>query len=452
MDGHDVAAVSAAIEAAKGEAARPTLICCKTVIGQGAPTKAGTHDCHGAPLGAAEIAAARERMGWPHAPFEIPVDVAAAWDARVRGRRAESEWEELMTAYRRRHPELAVELERRLRGDLPSGFEPASAALVSEGAARGETIASRKASQNAIQSFSALLPELVGGSADLAPSNLTQWKGCRAVTATEHGNYLHYGVREFGMAAILNGLVLHGGVRPFAGTFLMFSEYARNALRMAALMKIAPIYVFTHDSIGLGEDGPTHQPVEQTGTLRMIPNFDLWRPCDAVETMVAWQQAVLSRDHPTALVLSRQNLPHQPRDAGGLADMARGGYVLRRERSSLRVVLIGTGSEVTLACEAAEQLEALGHGVRVVSMPSVFAFDRQTRDYIDAVLPVGVPRVAVEAGHPEGWYRFVGLEGAVVGIQTFGESAPAPELYEHFGITASAVKDAALAVIAPSTC
>ncbi len=451
VDGHDVAAVSAAITAAKGEAARPTLICCKTVIGQGAPTKAGTHDCHGAPLGAAEIAAARERMGWPHGPFEIPADVAAAWDARVHGRRAESEWEELMTAYRRRHPELAVELERRLSGSLPTGFQEASAALVNEVAARGETIASRKASQNAIQSFSALLPELLGGSADLAPSNLTQWAGCRAFApnpnAIDGGNYLHYGVREFGMAAILNGLVLHGGVRPFAGTFLMFSEYARNALRMAALMKIAPIYVFTHDSIGLGEDGPTHQPVEQTGTLRMIPNFDLWRPCDAVETMVAWQQAVLSRDHPTALVLSRQNLPHQPRDAGALANIARGGYVLRRERSNLRVVLIGTGSEVSLACDAAEQLEALGHGVRVVSMPSVFAFDRQPRDYIDAVLPMGVRRVAVEAGHTEGWYRFVGLEGAVVGITTFGESAPAPALYEHFGITASAVREAALAVI-----
>ncbi len=444
VDGHDAAVVSAAIEAAKADTQRPTLICCKTVIGQGAPTKAGTHECHGSPLGHAEIAATRAALCWPHAPFEIPPDVSSAWSANTLGQRAEAAWVETMVAYRRAHPALAAELSRRLSGKLPPAFVAGLQAQLEAVAAKVETIATRKASQNTIQLLSAELPELVGGSADLAPSNLTQWKGCRALTRGDGGNYLHYGVREFGMAAILNGLVLHGGVRPFAGTFLMFSEYARNALRMAALMKIAPIYVFTHDSIGLGEDGPTHQPVEQTGTLRMIPNFDLWRPCDAVETLVAWQQALLSCDHPTALVLSRQNLKHQPRDAEALSSVARGGYMLRREGTALRAVLIATGSEVSLAVAAADALEAQGHGVRVVSMPSVFAFDAQPAAYRAAVLPPGVPRVAVEAGHPEGWYRFVGLEGRVVGISTFGESAPAPELFKHFGITAERVSAAVL--------
>ncbi|HEY9106271.1 MAG TPA: transketolase [Roseateles sp.] len=443
VDGHDFAAIDAALRTATEEdAGKPTLICAKTTIGKGSPNKAGGHDVHGAPLSAAEVAAVREALNWPHAPFVVPDDARAPLDARERGAAAQREWEALLAA----HPR-AAEFTRRVRGELPPGFDEQAAAQLAATAAKAETIASRKASQNSINLLAPGMPELLGGSADLAPSNLTQWTGCRSVEkAQAGGNYLHYGVREFAMVAIQTGIALHDGYRPFGGTFLMFSEYARNAIRMAALMRTNTIYVFTHDSIGLGEDGPTHQPVEQVATLRLVPNLDLWRPGDAVETLVAWQSAVRHRKTPTALVLSRQNLPHQTRDEATLAAIQRGGYVLVREAadSPLQLVLIATGSELDLAVQARKLLAAQGVNARVVSLPSCFTFEQQDAAWRASVLPAGVPRVAVEAGVTSPWRQYVGLEGAVVGIDTFGESAPAPALYAHFGITVQAVVDAGL--------
>ncbi len=442
VDGHDPAAIDTALRTATASTDRPVLICARTQIGRGSPNKAGGHDVHGAPLGAAEVQAVREALAWPHAPFVVPEGARRALDARERGAAAQREWEAALA----RHPR-AAELRRRLRGELPTDFDDRAAALLAAAAQRGETIASRKASQNSLTALAGLLPELLGGSADLAPSNLTQWKGCRPVTkAAGGGNYLHYGVREFAMVAIQTGLTLHGGLRPFAGTFLMFSEYARNAIRMAALMRINPIYVFTHDSIGLGEDGPTHQPVEQIATLRLVPNLDVWRPGDAVETEVAWQTAVRHLHTPTCLILSRQNLAHQARNADTLAAIEKGGYVLVKEAPDkpLQLVLIATGSELALAVEAQKTLANRDVNARVVSMPSCFTFEQQDAAWRRAVLPPAVPRVAVEAGVTPGWRQYVGLEGAVVGIDSFGESAPAAALAQHFGITTSAVVDAAL--------
>ena len=439
VDGHDHAALGAAIDAARVDDGRPTLVCCKTVIGKGAPHKQGSHESHGAPLGADEVAAARAALGWPHAPFEIPAEIYAAWDGRERGAALERDWEASFAGYRAAHPQLAAEFLRRRAGALPAGFAPQLAEALAVLDAKAETIATRKASQNAIGVMAAQLPELVGGSADLASSNLTLWPGARAVSAAGGGNYIYYGVREFGMAAIINGLTLYGGLRPFGGTFLMFSEYARNALRMAALMRINPIFVFTHDSIGLGEDGPTHQPVEQTATLRMIPNMDVWRPADTAEALVAWQVAIEHRNTPSCLVFCRQNLPYLPKDARQLADIRRGAYVLAAEAGTLAAVLIATGSEVELALRARDALALEGIHVRLVSMPSPYNFDRQDAAYRAAVLPERVPRVAVEAGLSDYWRKYVGLRGAVVGIDTFGESGPAAALYRHFGLTVEAV-------------
>ncbi|MBV8604863.1 MAG: transketolase [Pelomonas sp.] len=447
VDGHDFASIDAALRLAEDDAGRPTLICLRTEIGHGAPTKAGHHEVHGAPLGAAEVAALREKLDWPYAPFVVPDAARVVLDARERGAAAQAQWQALFERYRAADPARAAEFERRVSGELPHGFDAACAEMLAATVARAETIASRKASQNSIALLAAQLPELVGGSADLAPSNLTQWPGHRPVArAAAGGNYLHYGVREFGMAAIQSGLRLHGGHRPFAGTFLMFSEYARNAIRMAALMRVNAVYVFTHDSIGLGEDGPTHQPVEQLASLRLVPNLDVWRPGDAVETLVAWQTAIRHRDTPTCLVLSRQNLAHQARDAATLAAIERGGYVLVREAAdrALQLVLIATGSELALAVDAQRQLAAQGVNARVVSMPSCFVFEQQSPVWRQEVLPPGVPRVAVEAGVTAGWRQYVGLEGKVVGIDTFGESAPAGALAKHFGITTDAVVAAAL--------
>jgi transketolase len=444
VDGHDAAAIDAAIRAAKADTARPTLICCRTVIGLGSPNKAGGHDVHGAPLGAAEIEAARAHIGWTHAPFEIPADVYAAWDGRPAGKKAEEEWSARFTAYSAEHPELAAEFTRRMRGALPEDFEQVVADTIAKFDGKAENIASRKASQNCIEALAPALPELLGGSADLAGSNLTLWSGSKGISPKNPGgNYIYYGVREFGMAAIANGIALHGGFIPYTATFLMFSEYARNALRMAALMKVRQVFVFTHDSIGLGEDGPTHQPVEQTATLRLMPNMDVWRPCDTVESAVAWASAIKRADGPTSMMFSRQNLPHVPRDAATTAAIARGGYVLSDAAGKVEAVLIATGSEVSLALAAQKTLEAEGITVRVVSMPSTSVFDRQDAAWRETVLPRGVPRVAVEAGVTDLWRKYVGLEGAVVGLDHFGESAPAGELYKAFGITADAVAQAA---------
>ncbi|MDR0440449.1 MAG: transketolase [Candidatus Accumulibacter sp.] len=450
VDGHDVEAVDRAIAAARAQNARPTLICCKTVIGKGSPNKAGTHDVHGAPLGKDEIAATREALGVSGGAFEVAPEARAAWDARALGAKRQAEWNERFAAYRRTHPELAAEFTRRLNKELRADYAARSAEALQAIAAKGETLATRKASQNAIAALAPLAPEFLGGSADLAPSNLTQWKGCREVlsaTIDQGGNSIHYGVREFGMAAIMSGALLHGGFRPFGGTFLMFSEYARNAIRMAALMRINPIYVFTHDSIGVGEDGPTHQPVEQTATLRMVPNLDVWRPCDAVETFVAWQIALEHRETPTALILTRQNLAHQARNGEGIAAIRKGGYVLRDCAGTPKAVIIATGSEVAPAVAAQEALAEKGIPARVVSMPSPFLFDQQEAAYRDAVLPRGIPRVAVEAGVTGYWRQYVGLEGAVVGIDRFGESGPAAQVFEFLGITAAKVVEAVEGVI-----
>jgi len=443
VDGHDADAIDAAIREARSVNDKPTLICTKTVIGFGAPNLCGTHDCHGAALGDAEVKATRENIGWNHEPFVIPDEVYAGWDASEKGAKAEAEWNETFAAYEKAFPAEAAELKRRLNGELPADFNEKMDALIKEIDAKGESVASRKASQAVITGLADMLPELVGGSADLAPSNLTTWKGCTALTATESdANYIHYGVREFGMSAIMNGMVLHGGLLPYAGTFLMFSEYARNALRMAGLMKIGSIFVYTHDSIGLGEDGPTHQPVEQIATMRLIPRMQTWRPCDAVETAVAWKQAVVRRDAPTSLVFSRQGLPHQTRDAEQIANIEKGGYILKDCDGTPDLILIATGSEVGLAMDAAEKLS--DKKVRVVSMPCVEAFAEQDDAYRESVLPSSVTkRMAIEAGVTQGWYKYVGCEGKVFGLDTFGESAPAGDLFEYFGFTADHVAEEA---------
>jgi len=448
VDGHDAEAIARALHEARSVNDRPTLICAKTIIGFGAPNLAGSHDCHGAPLGEAEIAAARENLGWPHAPFEVPEAVSRGWDARERGATAEAEWNQRFAAYRAAHPELAAELERRLAGELPADWTTYSAEQIAAVDADTPKVATRKASQQALERFGPQLPEFFGGSADLTGSNLTAWSGSRPLGPNARdGNYLSFGVREFGMAAIANGLALHGGFLPYIGTFLVFSDYARNAIRMAALMRQRVIHVLTHDSIGLGEDGPTHQPIEHVASLRLIPNVDVWRPCDAVETVVAWQQSIERADGPSCLALTRQGLPHQPRNAEQLADISRGGYVLRDCAGTPEVILIATGSEVALAQAAADRLD--GRRVRVVSMPCCERFEAQDAAYRESVLPAAVSaRVAVEAGVTPAWYRYVGTAGAVVGIDRFGASAPAGELFEHFGFTAEKVAAAAERVLA----
>ncbi|MCW1246376.1 transketolase [Pseudomonas sp. SAICEU22] len=436
VDGHDPEEIKTAIETAR-KSAQPTLICCKTTIGFGSPNKQGKEDCHGAPLGAEEIALTRAALKWNHGPFEIPADIYAEWDAKEKGRAAEAEWDQRFAAYSAEFPELANELVRRLSGELPADFAEKASAYIAEVAAKGETIASRKASQNTLNAFGPLLPELLGGSADLAGSNLTLWKGCKGVTAEDaSGNYMYYGVREFGMSAIMNGVALHGGLVPYGATFLMFMEYARNAVRMSALMKKRILYVFTHDSIGLGEDGPTHQPIEQLASLRCTPNLDTWRPCDAVESAVAWKYAIERNDGPSALIFSRQNLQHQSRDADQIGDISRGGYVLKDCIGEPELILIATGSEVGLAVQAYDKLTEQGRNVRVVSMPCTSVFDAQDAGYKQAVLPLQVSaRIAIEAAHADYWYKYVGLEGRVIGMTTYGESAPAPALFEEFGFT-----------------
>ncbi|PAR30994.1 transketolase [Vibrio metoecus] len=437
VDGHDADAINAAIEAAKAETSRPTLICTKTIIGFGSPNKAGSHDCHGAPLGNDEIKAAREFLGWEYAPFEIPADIYAAWDAKQAGASKEAAWDEKFAAYAKAYPAEAAEYKRRVAGELPANWEAATSAIIAELQANPANIASRKASQNALEAFGKLLPEFMGGSADLAPSNLTMWSGSQSLTAEDFsGNYIHYGVREFGMTAIINGIALHGGFVPYGATFLMFMEYARNAMRMAALMKVQNIQVYTHDSIGLGEDGPTHQPVEQIASLRMTPNMSTWRPCDQVESAVAWKLAIERKDAPSALIFSRQNLAQQPRSAEQVANIAKGGYILKDCAGQPELILIATGSEVELAVAAYEQLSAEGKAVRVVSMPSTDAFDKQDVAYREAVLPAAVTkRIAIEAGIADFWYKYVGFGGRIIGMTSFGESAPAGELFKLFGFT-----------------
>ncbi|UXL38911.1 transketolase [Pseudomonas fragi] len=436
VDGHDPDEIKTAIETAR-KSDQPTLICCKTTIGFGSPNKQGKEDCHGAPLGNDEIALTRKALNWDHGPFEIPADIYAEWDAKQAGAAAESEWDKRFAAYAAEFPELAGELSRRLSGKLPADFDAKATAYINEVAAKGETIASRKASQNALNAFGPLLPELLGGSADLAGSNLTIWKGCKGVSAEDaSGNYVYYGVREFGMSAIMNGVALHGGLVPYGATFLMFMEYARNAIRMSALMKQRVIYVFTHDSIGLGEDGPTHQPIEQLTSLRTTPNLDTWRPADAVESAAAWKFALQRNDGPSALIFSRQNLNHQTRDAGQIADINRGGYVLKDCAGEPELILISAGSEVGLAVQAWEKLTEQGRKVRVVSMPCTSVYEAQDAGYKQSVLPLQVSaRIAIEASHADYWYKYVGLEGRVIGMTTYGESAPAPALFEEFGFT-----------------
>ena len=442
VDGHDPGAVDAAIAAAHADPDRPSLLCCRTTIGWGAPTKAGTAATHGGPLGADEVAGAREAMGWSHPPFVVPDDIRAGWDGRERGARLEAEWRERMEACRVDWPELGAELERRLSGALPADWESTSEAAIADIAREGAVAATRKASQIALEHFGPHLPELVGGSADLTDSNLTEWSGSRPIARdAPDGNYIYYGVREFAMCAIANGMALHGGVLPYAGTFLVFSDYARNAIRMAALMELRGVFVLTHDSIGLGEDGPTHQAVEHAPSLRLVPNLSVWRPCDTVETAAAWRYAIEREDGPVCLLLSRQGVPHQERAAEQIEAIRCGGYVLvpEPEGRAPDAVIIATGSEVGLAAEAAAALAGDGHAVRVVSMPSTDVFDAQDEAYRDEVLPPGVLRVAVEASHPDGWRKYVGLEGLCIGVATFGESAPAADVYRHFGLTAEAV-------------
>jgi transketolase len=439
VDGHDPVALNAAIETAKAVTDKPSLICCKTVIGLGAPNKQGTHDVHGAPLGDAEIAAARATMGWPHAPFEIPAEVYAGWDAKAKGAELEASWQKKFDAYAKAFPAEAAEFKRRMAKELPANWAEHAKKAIEGANAKAETVATRKASQISINALAPALPEFLGGSADLTGSNLTNWTGCKHVSGKGTGNYISYGVREFGMAHIMNGMALHGGLLPFGGTFLMFSEYARNALRMSALMKQRVIYVFTHDSIGLGEDGPTHQPVEQIATLRMIPNMDVWRPCDTVETMVAWTSAVEKLSGPSSLCLSRQNLPFVPRDAATIANIARGGYIISEAKNGKpKAIIIATGSEVEIALKAQAAMEA-EIPVRVVSMPSTNVFDRQDAAYRGSVLLKGVPRIAIEAGVSDGWHKYVGAidggQGAVIGLNRFGESAPAGALFKEFGFT-----------------
>ncbi|MDQ1809293.1 transketolase [Serratia ureilytica] len=448
VDGHNPDAIKAAIEEARKVTDKPSLLMCKTVIGFGSPNKAGTHDVHGAALGAAEVAATRERLGWKYAAFEIPQDIYAQWDAKEAGQAKEAAWNDKFAAYARAFPELAAEFKRRMNGELPADWKADAKAFVEKLQANPANIASRKASQNALEAFGKVLPEFLGGSADLAPSNLTMWSGSKALNVDPAGNYIHYGVREFGMTAITNGIALHGGFLPYSATFLMFVEYARNAVRMAALMKLRNVFVYTHDSIGLGEDGPTHQPVEQLASLRVTPNMSTWRPCDQVESAVAWQYGIERNDGPTTLVFSRQNLTQQPRTAEQLANVYRGGYVLKDCAGTPDVILIATGSEVGITVEAADKLTAAGRKVRVVSMPSTDAFDKQDAAYRESVLPAAVTaRVAVEAGIADYWYKYVGLNGAIVGMTTFGESAPAEQLFAEFGFTVDNVVAKAQALL-----
>ena len=439
VDGHDAAAIRQATIEAKAETTKPTLIICKTIIGLGSPNKQGKEDCHGAPLGAEEIKLTREALGWSDEAFVIPQDIYAAWNANEKGQTSEAAWNEVFAAYQAKYPTEAAELLRRVNGDLPADFTAQADAFIAQVNEKAETIATRKASQNTLQAFGPLLPEMLGGSADLAGSNLTLWKGCEGVQDNPAGNYVYYGVREFGMTAIANGVALHGGFVPYVATFLMFMEYARNAVRMSALMKQRVIHVYTHDSIGLGEDGPTHQPIEQIASLRGTPNLNTWRPADTVETAIAWKSALERKDGPTALILSRQNLPFQSRTEAQIQDAAKGGYVLAKEKGELKAIIIATGSEVSIAMDAYAQLE----GVRVVSMPCAELFMTQDAAYREAVLPASIrARVAVEAAHVDYWWKFVGLDGKVIGMTTYGESAPAKDLFQHFGITSQAVIEA----------
>jgi len=462
VDGHDFNAVTKAIETARAQGTatqRPTLIICKTIIGKGAPTMAGTEKVHGSPLGDAEIAATRESIGWPYAPFEVPQEIRQAWNCQEKGQSAQAAWKDAFEKYRKQYPELAQEFERRMAGELPAGFSEQAKQLIDEVNVQAKTLATRKASQEAIDALVKILPEMLGGSADLTGSNFTDWKGAVAVRAddsgTGFGRHINYGVREFGMAGIMNGIALHGGYLPFGGTFLTFSDYSRNAVRMAALMKQRVVHVFTHDSIGLGEDGPTHQPIEHAASLRLIPNLDVWRPCDTVETAVAWVSAVsrpaslgmnVKDGGPTALLLSRQNLPYMSRDQQAIDAIAKGGYVLA-DSDKPRAIILATGSEVEIAMQAMKILAEEGIGVRVVSMPCTNVFDRQDAGYRNSVLLPGIPRVAVEAGVKDFWFKYVGLDGAVIGIDRFGESAPAGELFKFFGLTAQAVADAVRRIV-----
>ncbi|RJT41571.1 transketolase [Rahnella woolbedingensis] len=448
VDGHNPDAIKAAIEEAHKVTDKPSLLMCKTVIGFGSPNKAGTHDVHGAALGAAEVAATREALGWKYAAFEIPQDIYAQWDAKEAGKAKEAAWNDKFDAYAKAHPELAKEFKRRVNGELPANWETDAQKFIEQLQANPANIASRKASQNALEAFGKVLPEFLGGSADLAPSNLTMWSGSKSIGDDQAGNYIHYGVREFGMTAITNGIALHGGFLPYSATFLMFVEYARNAVRMAALMKIRNVFVYTHDSIGLGEDGPTHQPVEQIASLRVTPNMSTWRPADQVESAVAWKYAIERNDGPVTLIFSRQNLTQQPRTAEQLANVARGGYVLKDCDGTPEVILIATGSEVGITVEAADKLAAAGTKVRVVSMPSTDAFDKQDAAYRESVLPKAVSaRVAVEAGIADYWFKYVGLNGAIVGMHSFGESAPADLLFKEFGFTVDNVVAQAQALL-----
>ena len=447
VDGHDPRAVEAAIAEARADSSKPTLICCKTVIGKGSPNKQGTDGVHGAALGDKEVAATREAIGWTHPPFEIPAAVYEAWDQRARGAGLEGDWNARFDAYAKAHPDLAREFRRRMAGDLPANWGEVVEAMIAKAGEKAETVATRKASQIAIEAIAPHLPGFLGGSADLTGSNLTNWSGSKAVTPTGAGNYVNYGVREFGMAAIGNGIALHGGFIPYSGTFLVFSDYARNALRMAALMKLRNIFVFTHDSIGLGEDGPTHQAVEHVSSLRLIPNFDLWRPCDTVETAMAWAAAIERRNGPTAFALSRQNVPFVKRSPEQVAAIRRGGYVLSEAAGAPKAAIIATGSEVSLALAAQKTLAEAGIPVRVVSMPCTSVFDRQDTAWRAAVLPRGLPRVSVEAGVGDYWRKYVGLEGATIGVDSFGESAPAGAVYKHFGVDADHVVAAVKSVL-----
>ncbi len=444
VDGHDPDEIKIAIEAARAISARPSLICCKTIIGFGSPNKAGSHECHGAPLGEDEVALAREELGWEHEPFVVPDEIYQGWDHREAGQAREDQWNEKLAAYREEHPELAEEFERRMSGELPKDWSEASQAFIEQVDEAAEDKATRQASLAALEAFSPLLPELFGGSADLGGSNGTEWSGHRPMRAeVPNANYVNYGVREFGMSAIVNGIVLHGGFIPFGATFLVFSDYARNVVRLAALMKVQSIFVYTHDSIGLGEDGPTHQAVEHIPSLRLIPNLQVWRPCDTVETAVCWKAAIERRDGPSCLVLSRQGLKFQPRSAEQIEAIARGGYVLRDCDGEPDAILIATGSEVELAVAAVESETLENEKIRVVSMPSTTVFDRQAEEYRDSVLPPEVSaRIAIEAATTAGWYRYVGTDGSVIGIDSFGESAPAKELFSYFGFTVDKIVEA----------
>mgnify|MGYP005724357563 FL=1 len=437
IDGHDADALFAAIEAAKGNLDQPTLICCKTIIGFGSPNKQGKEDCHGAPLGADEIAQTRKELGWTYGAFDIPTDIYEEWNATDAGDDAEQIWNQSFSAYHQAHPELATELLRRVSGDLPADFEAQAQTYIDQLQAEGSSIASRKASQNTINAFGPLLPELLGGSADLAGSNLTKWAGTKGITKDDaSGNYVYYGVREFAMSAMMNGMALHGGFIPYGATFLVFMEYARNAVRMAALMRQRVLFVYTHDSIGLGEDGPTHQPVEQIANLRLTPHLDTWRPCDTVESAVAWKTSLQRTDGPSALIFSRQNLPHQQRDNAQLSNVARGGYILQDCDGTPEAIIIATGSEIGIAQQATDALNAQGRKVRLVSIPCTELFERQAASYQAQVLPASVTaRVAVEAAHADYWYKYVGLTGKVIGMTDFGASAPANELFEMYGFT-----------------